>query len=178
MSLRTSLERHGAHLVFGSRTWVTKQVRAIAQAQPSTARVLEIGSGRTDLGAEAYSMRPLFDQDLEFVKSDVNPEFGHQVVDITTMTLSSEFDLILCVSVLEHVPNFWEAIPRLREALRPGGTLVLSVPMVFPYHDEPHDFYRFTTHGLRELLSEFSTVRTRSRGPRRLPFTVLATAVR
>lgn len=163
------------HVVFGSRGWVRERVAEVATTT-TDGRVLEIGSGRTDHGAEAYSMRDLFPETVEFVKSDVNPAFGHSVIDITTMDISGEYDVILCLSVLEHVPEFWTAIPRLRAALRPEGRLVLSVPMVFPYHDEPEDFFRFTAYGVQSLLRDFTQVELRQRGPRRFPLTVFAVA--
>lgn len=176
-SLRVRAERRIGHLVFGSRDWLAARVDEVARTLPA-GRVLEIGSGRQDLGLDAYSMAGHFAPEVEFVRSDVDPSFGHLVVDVTTMDFDGEFDAILCLSVLEHVERFWEAVPRLRRALRPGGRLVVSVPMTFPYHDEPADYWRFTAHGLRLLLSDFGDVSVRWRGPRRLPLAVFAVATR
>ena len=55
---------------------------------------------------------------------------------------------------------------------------MIVAPMCFPYHDEPHDYWRFTVHGVRHIFRDFATVDVRSRGPRRLPFTSLAIARR
>jgi SAM-dependent methyltransferase len=172
---KSSLERRAGHLVFGNRRWVERQLRDVAKLV-GDGKVLEIGSGRHDYGADAYSMKRLFAGGCDFVQSDFNPEYGHLVVDVTSMDFDSEYDAVLCISVLEHVEQFWEAIPRMRAALKPGGRLVLSVPMVFPYHDEPADFWRFTGYGVRSALSAFSDVDLRYRGPRRLPFTLFAIA--
>ena len=110
------------------------------------------------------------------VVDDDESDEHHLVVDVTTMEYDSEWDLILCVSVVEHVPDFRAAARRIHRALRPGGRAVIVAPMCFPYHDEPHDYWRFTVHGVRHMLSDFSTVKVRSRGPQRLPFTTLAIA--
>jgi SAM-dependent methyltransferase len=175
--LRGQIERKAWHLVFGNRNWIKGQLGDVSKLV-GDGRVLEIGSGRHDFGANAFSMRELFSPGCDFVRSDFNPEFGHLVVDVTTMDFTEEYDAILCVSVLEHVPEFWLAVPRLLQALKPGGVLALSVPMIFPYHDEPADFWRLTTYGAKSLLREFSQVDVRSRGPRRLPFTVFAIATK
>lgn len=174
---KLATERRLAHVITRSGKWRTK---IIGELTPKLAggRVLEIGSGRQDLGTNAYSMKDTFPTSCDFIQSDVNPEFGHRIVDITTMEIKEEFDTILCLSVLEHVENFWDAIPRLHQALRPGGLLIISVPCNFPYHDEPRDFYRFTAHGVRFLLRDFETVDVRSRGLRRLPFTILGIATK
>jgi len=174
-NLQRTLERRAGHLVFGSRKWVEAQLGELARDLRS-ARVLEIGSGRRDLGRDAYSFRHLFDPSNEFVQSDVDPSHGHMVVDVTTMDFDKEWDLVLCVSVVEHVPEFRAAAERIHRALRPGGRAVVVAPMCFPYHDEPHDYWRFTVHGMRYMLSDFESVDVRSHGPRRLPFATMAVA--
>jgi SAM-dependent methyltransferase len=174
-TVQRTLERRAGHIVFGSRRWVESQLRDLA-GDLSGARILEIGSGRQDMGQDAYSFRALFPDAGQFVQSDVNPEHGHLVVDVTSMDFVDEWDAILCVSVLEHVPDFMAAVRHIHRALRPGGRAIVVAPMCFPYHDEPHDYWRFTAHGFRMMLDDFETVDVRSRGPRRLPFTSLAIA--
>jgi len=174
--LRRTAERRLGGLVFGSRPWVEAQFADVA-AGLDGARILEIGSGRQDMGAEAYSFKPLFPGN-EFVQSDANPAHGHLVVDVTDMAFADEWDLILCVSVLEHVPDFRTAVAEIHRSLKPGGRAAIVAPMCFPYHDEPADYWRFTVHGVRHMLSGFASVDVRSRGPRRLPFTTLALATK
>jgi hypothetical protein len=174
---KSAVERRVVHLVTRTGKWRDKVIGELAPTYAGR-RVLEIGSGRQDLGENAYSMKDLFPATCDFVQSDVNPEFGHLVVDMLTMEDTEEWDAILCLSVLEHVPHFWETIPRLHAALRPGGQLFVSVPTVFPYHDEPHDYYRFTEYGVRLMLSDFRHLDVRRNGARRLPFTILAIATK
>lgn len=45
---------------------------------------------------------------------------------------AASFDLVLCCEVLEHVPDDRRAAAELARVLRPGGTLVVSVPRFFP----------------------------------------------
>jgi SAM-dependent methyltransferase len=48
---------------------------------------------------------------------------------IGTVTYAAEtFDLITCISVLEHIPSDREAIDKMWSLLRPGGRLVLTLP--------------------------------------------------
>ncbi len=42
--------------------------------------------------------------------------------------------------------------------LKPGGSLVLTTRFLFPIHDAPHDYFRFTKYGLRYLLRRFEIV--------------------
>lgn len=169
------LQRAAAHVLFGSRGWSDRAVRDLA-ATCHQQRILEIGSGRQDHGDDAYSVRAMFDRSNEFVQSDMNPSFGHAVVDVTTMAFEDEFDLIICLYVLEHVFDISAAVRNMHRALRPGGRAVIAVPHVYPYHDEPIDFWRLTEHSLRMLLAAHSDVEIRHAGPRRMPKALLAIA--
>jgi SAM-dependent methyltransferase len=172
-----SVQRRLWNLLFGSRRWVRRQMALFAETVHE-AKVLELGSGRLDWGPDAYSMRSVFDSSNEFIQSDVVPEYGHLVVDATTMDFDCEFDVILCSNVLEHVRDFDTAVERIHRALKPGGRAVINVPFLFPYHDEPHDFWRFTEHALVRMLADFSAVDVKHRGYRRLPFTLFVVATK
>jgi SAM-dependent methyltransferase len=90
------------------------------------------------------------------------------------------FDLVLCASTLEHIPEFWLACAEMHRVLVPGGRLVVSTPgfvetrfgnavrwlasnLPLPdlikrgtptmrIHDAPHDYYRFSPHAYRDVI--------------------------
>jgi SAM-dependent methyltransferase len=68
------------------------------------------------------------------------------------------FDVVLCTEMLEHVPEPQRAIDEMRRVLKPGGTLLLTTRFLFPIHDAPHDYFRYTKYGLRHLLRRFEIV--------------------
>jgi SAM-dependent methyltransferase len=171
------LSRSVAHTLLATRRWSDAVAVDFARSRPEL-RVLEIGSGRHDLGPEAYSLRPAFPPVAQFVQSDVNPAFGHRIVDVTDMAVDQEFDLVLCMYVLEHVYDVAAAVENMRRAVVPGGTVLMTVPHLYPYHDEPIDFWRFTEHSLRRLCQDFSSVEIRHKGMRRFPKGLLAIATR
>lgn len=64
----------------------------------------------------------------------------------------ASFDTVVLLDVLEHLPAAMRAIAEANRVLRPGGVLIVQVPFLYPLHDEPFDFTRWTCHGLCDLL--------------------------
>ena len=60
-------------------------------------------------------------------------------------------DTVVCLQVLEHVPQPARLLAEIKRVLRPGGVLLLTAPHIWGVHEEPHDYFRFTPHGLRHL---------------------------
>jgi SAM-dependent methyltransferase len=168
--MKNTIIRTLMRVVFRLREFNDRCVREFA-ADVHGKKILEVGSGKKYKGRDYYSVRQHFDDSNTFIQSDIFPEFGHRIVDVTAMTEADEFDVILCLNVLEHVFDFRPAFANLHRALRPGGTLVVFVPVFYPLHDEPHDYWRYTEHALCRLLSDFAEVTFRRRGlVRQFPF--------
>lgn len=64
---------------------------------------------------------------------------------------SNTFDTILSTQVLEHVPEPKVMLKEAYRTLKGGGYLILTAPMHWGLHEEPHDYYRYTKHGLKYL---------------------------
>jgi 2-polyprenyl-3-methyl-5-hydroxy-6-metoxy-1,4-benzoquinol methylase len=102
-------------------------------------RVLEIGCGagltmqwlrQTGRAGEAWG--------IELVESAAQRAREHfrevRVGDAEALAASAfdglQFDLILCLDVLEHMVDPWRCVQALEQRLAPGGRLVISVPNV------------------------------------------------
>lgn len=156
------------HTVSGNRKFYYKELEKVA-AKSKNKTVLELGSGIKINGKETYSANHLFNNCKEFIQTDVNKDFGHKFLDVTKMKDKEAYDIILCLNVLEHVYEFQKAADNMHHALRPKGTLCVGVPFVFPMHDEPHDYWRFTEHSLRMILDKFSKVEVKPQRSRLFP---------
>jgi len=66
----------------------------------------------------------------------------------------NEFDSVLCNQVLEHVFNPDEFLSEIKRVLKPGGRLLLTVPFVWDEHEQPHDYARYSSFGLKALLDK------------------------
>jgi len=73
--------------------------------------------------------------------------------DLTRLPVqNSVADAILCLQVLEHVPDPAAVIAEFSRVVKTGGKVYLSTPQTWSQHQKPYDFYRYTSFGLRWLL--------------------------
>jgi SAM-dependent methyltransferase len=68
------------------------------------------------------------------------------------------YDLVLCTQVLEHCENPQVIVNECYRVLKPGGTLIVTVPSIYPVHGYPADNWRFMPDGLKHLLRKFAEV--------------------
>jgi len=61
-------------------------------------------------------------------------------------------DAILSTDVLEHVADPASVLREFHRVLKPGAPVWLTVPFVWYLHEQPYDYFRYTSHGLRLLL--------------------------
>lgn len=101
-------------------------------------RILEVGSGPSRLFPRSTT--------LDFYEG-CNPDVQHDLNDVPYPLPDNQFDLIVCLHVLEHVPHLVAATTELHRVLKPGGLLFVEVPYftsVFFYSDPTHA-HSFTT---------------------------------
>jgi SAM-dependent methyltransferase len=77
---------------------------------------------------------------------------------------NSSFDTVLCTEVLEHAAEPEALIAEMQRVLKPGGTLIATVPFSARVHYAPHDYRRFTKYALARLFASFTDVRIEERG--------------
>lgn len=120
------------------------------EAHQTSVRTLDIGAG----GSSYQRFFP------NRVTIDIDPTRKPDIVgDAENLPFKDgEFECILCTEVLEHIQNTARAVGEMRRVLKPGGTLILTTRFVYPIHDSPGDYWRFTKYGLSELFKEWNIV--------------------
>lgn len=121
--------------------------------------VLSLGSGN-DRDGEGHQYREYFPRATSYTTSDVGEagEGCDQQLDVRAMpdVPDHAYDVIFCSGVLEHVDDTAAALREIWRVLAPGGVLLLGVPFRQPIHRAPYDFWRFTTHGIQQILADYT----------------------
>ncbi|MBA4416986.1 MAG: methylase [Syntrophus sp. (in: bacteria)] len=64
----------------------------------------------------------------------------------------NEFDSVVVNAVLEHVFNPKEFLAEINRVLKPGGALLATAPFVWDEHEQPYDYARYSSFGLKHLI--------------------------
>jgi SAM-dependent methyltransferase len=134
-------------------TSIEAAVQRFADSLDRNARVLDAGAGEAQY-AHLFSRQRYFAVDLGIGDAAWNYRRLDCIADLQAIPLATaSCDACLNVVTLEHVREPRQVISELARVLRPGGRLLLIVPHEWEVHQAPHDFYRYTSHGVQYLLS-------------------------
>ena len=129
-------------------------VKRVAAIHPGLS-VIEFGSMQVHENSSA-DLRPLF-PGREFLGTDMREGKGvDKVLNLHNIDLpDSTYDIAICVDTLEHVEYPHKALEEMERILKPGGIAIIASVMLFPIHDYPGDYFRYTPEGFGVLLKPF-----------------------
>jgi SAM-dependent methyltransferase len=116
--------------------------------------IVDIGSGNSQYGDMLESSNRLYRLDYPQTNQRYrgSPDIYGDACNLPFKTGS--LDIVFLFEVLEHIASDGQALREIHRVLRTGGKIYASVPFVYPVHDAPYDYRRYTIHGLRLLLDE------------------------
>lgn len=117
-------------------------------------RILDVGCGRKPY-KELFSYTQYLGIDID------NPGHSHENEDVDIFydgrkfpLDNDSFDSIICNQVLEHVFTPDELLQEINRVLRNDGYLLLTVPFVWDEHEQPNDYARYSSFGIKYLLEK------------------------
>jgi SAM-dependent methyltransferase len=118
------------------------------------ARILDAGAGECQYAASFERHRYV---SVDLAVGDKAWNYGKldAIADLASLPFpDSSFDAALNVVTLEHVREPGRALAEIARTLAPGGRLLLIVPHEWEVHQAPHDYFRYTRHGVEYLLGK------------------------
>jgi len=133
---------------------IEKAVSDFAAGLPAGSRVLDAGAGE---GQYAHYFARHRYAGVDLAVGDAGWDYSRlqAIADLTALPFASaSFDASINIVTLEHVREPGRALEEIERVLKRGGSLLLAVPHEWEVHQAPHDYFRFTRHGIRHLLEE------------------------
>jgi SAM-dependent methyltransferase len=130
---------------------------------PNGARILELGAGTGHNLAMMSRYGQVEASELDPVARDLASErLGRPVVEAALPDLSmfpaDSYDLVALLDVLEHVPDDKNSLRAIYQLLKPGGALLLTVPInpwMWSAHDVAHHHHRrYRKQEIRQLAED------------------------
>ncbi len=144
--------------IFNSRWFAMKKLRellfeAIEATKTGDSEVLVI-----DYGCGSKPYKPYFDAlGYSYKGADIslNPSKDLLIdTDGKLDTPTESADLVFSTQVLEHVENPELYLAESYRVLKPGGKLILSTHGSWMFHPDPHDYWRWTSEGLKKVITD------------------------
>jgi len=143
--------------IFINPFWLCRRALALDLsdlAPKLTGAVLDFGSG-----SQPY--RPLLTNCTNYIslEYDTPQNRVNRVADIyydgqLIPADNNSFDGLISTQTLEHVPNPEVIVGEWARVLKDGGMLLITMPFMWPEHELPYDFQRYSSAGLRLLLEK------------------------
>ena len=134
-----------------SHTFKTKRSKdripsLINSLQPNELSI-NVGAGNTNYSPEIINI------DVEATKN------GDIIADGRNLPVrTGSVSLVISQAVLEHTPETSLNLAEIERVLKNNGILYVEVPFMQTYHAHPHDYFRFTHHGLKSYLHKFDII--------------------
>ncbi len=160
-TLAYRLPRPLKRLVLHFETSISDAVESFARGLSQRELVLDAGAGEGQYCAYFRNARYV---GVDLGVGDAAWDYGglDAVCDLNALPFAGEvFGAALNVVTLEHLQDPQLALSEISRVMRTGGALLLVAPHEWEVHQSPHDFFRYTRHGLELLLGRAGFVEIR-----------------
>jgi SAM-dependent methyltransferase len=134
-----------------ARTSLRLSLKQIAEAAIA-GEILDVGCGSMPYRAIFLNVSSYHGLEIDQPRNRANPLVTH-FYDGTTFPQDAEsYTCVICSQVLEHCFSPENLLAEIHRVLKPEGVLLLTIPFIWPEHEQPYDSQRFTSFGLKDRL--------------------------
>ncbi len=145
--------------------WLLGRRRAPAALSAFSGRLLDVGAGDRWVEHSLPSGTHYVALDFPPTGRELYGASPNVFADARALPFSdSTFDGVVCLDVIEHVVDPRLVLAEIARVLKPGTKAWLSMPFLYPLHDAPFDFQRYTEFGLRRDIAHAGLEVTDLRG--------------
>tara|TARA_B110000259_G_C13899222_1_gene356175 strand:- start:33 stop:743 length:711 start_codon:yes stop_codon:yes gene_type:complete len=112
-----------------------------------------------DIGCGSKPYKELFKHCKSYIGLEIENENGQNEADYfydgNNFPFQNEtFDSAICSEVLEHVFEPKIFLKEVHRILKKDGLIILTLPFFWDEHEQPYDYARYTSFGLKYILEQ------------------------
>ena len=126
-----------------------------------TGKCLDVGAGHYNRYGKLFNVSQMIRMDV------AHTDTVDLVGSVDKIPLESDsVDSIVCTQVFEHIQYPDKGAQEMARVLKKGGYALVTVPQMNELHEEPHDYFRYTSFGLKRIFEDagFNIVEMDQRG--------------
>jgi SAM-dependent methyltransferase len=148
--------------------WIKDTIKCLDLSKQS--KILDLGSStlRYRTVEQPYIdkiiFKPLKQKGFSITYADIKKAKGVDIcIDIEKkLELPIKFNLLICASLLEHIKDRKTAIKNIIRLVTKNGFLIVTVPYVYRYHEDPIDtMFRPSNKELEHLFSKQKIIKSK-----------------
>lgn len=116
-------------------------------------KVLDIGCGQKPY-QYLFNSTEYIGLEIDTPENRVSKEADYFYDRKTFPFKNEEFDSVLATQVFEHIFEPGDFSKEINRVLKTNGTLLLTVPFVWDEHEQPFDYGRYTSFGIKSILEK------------------------
>jgi len=123
-------------------------------------RILEVGSLDVN-GTLRYGIQRM--KPLEYIGIDIEEGRGVDIIckaeNLVEKFGEESFDFVLSTCMLEHVQDWKACISQIKRVCKKEGHILIIVPSMYPYHEYPHDYWRFSKTDMIRIFGDCEIIK-------------------
>ena len=116
-------------------------------------KILDVGCG-TKPYRELFNCTEYVGLEIDSEQNRKSKQADYYYDGVTFPFANASFEGVLCNQVFEHVFTPDKFLSEINRVLKVNGKLLLTVPFVWDEHEQPYDFARYSSFGLKSLLEK------------------------
>lgn len=123
-------------------------------------RILEVGSLDVN-GTLRYGIQRM--NPSEYIGIDIEEGRGVDVIcnaeNLAEKFGEESFDFVLSTCMLEHVQDWKICVSQIKHVCKREGHILIIVPSMYPYHEYPHDYWRFSKTDMIRIFGDCEIIK-------------------
>ncbi len=137
-----------------------REIQRVTSMLPEQAAILDVACGVGDVVSSLAPRHHVYAMDFSFHSLGLVGLMAPGIPRVNSSLYALPFrdesmDAVICLEVLEHLPDDRPAVAEITRILKPGGRAIVSVPSQYYFDDYFHlmgHFRHYTRHELVSLL--------------------------